>query len=124
MASVDIQAKIKAGLAKAVNKPGSASSPNVYLVSETVTGGDTPLDEPTIVATDILLKDAIFKSYDQSLVGGNINQGDRQLVSNNDVPIATGDTIKAGDDIYAVHDVETKSPAGDALVYISQLRLQ
>lgn len=124
MASIDIQAKIKAGLAKAVNKTGSASSPKVYLVSETVIGGDTPLDDPTIVSNDILLKDAIFKSYDQNLVGGNINQGDRQLVSNNDVPISTGDTIKAGDDIYAVHDVETKSPAGDALVYISQVRLQ
>ena len=124
MASVDIQAKIKAGLAKAINKTGSASSPKVYLVSETVTGGDTPLDEPTIVTNDILLKDAIFKSYDQSLVGGNINQGDRQLVSNNDVPITTGDTIKAGDDIYAVISIDESGPAGDVLRYISQVRLQ
>ena len=123
MASIDIQKKIKAGLAKAVNKTGSSSSDKVYLISKTNTGGNTPLDPPIVTTTEVLLKDAIFKSYDKSLVGGNIEQGDRELVSNSDVAITTGSTIKAGNDSYKVIDVEIKAPAGDVLVYISQVRL-
>ena len=124
MASVDIQQRIKAGLAKAVNKTGSSSSDKVYLVSKIRTGGDgTPLNPGTVTTSEVLLKDAIFKSYDKSLVGGNIEQGDRELVSGSDVAITTGSTVKAGSDSYKVISVEIKAPAGDALVYMSQLRL-
>ena len=125
MSSANIQKKVKAGLAKAIAKTGSASSDEVFLVTETITGGDgTPLNPGAVTQSETLLKDAVFKAYDKSLVGANIQTGDREMVSNNDVEIKTGDTIKAGNDLYIVIDVDTKAPAGDALAYISQVRLK
>ena len=46
MGSANIQAKIKKGLAKAVNKTGSSNSELVYLVSKSVTAG-SPLSPGT-----------------------------------------------------------------------------
>ena len=68
MGSANIQAKIKKGLAKAINKTGSTNSELVYLVQETNTGGNTPIDPPVISTNDVLLVNAIFKNYDQSLI--------------------------------------------------------
>ena len=61
MGSANIQAKIRRGLAKAINKTGSDTINKVFLVRETRTGG-TPLDAPTITSVDIELVDAIFRS--------------------------------------------------------------
>lgn len=121
MGSADIQAKIKRGLAKAVSKTGSLSSDKIYLVSETRTGGDgvTP---PTITSTDILLVNAVFKSYDASMIDTEILTGDRMLVSDNSVAIKQGDKIKEGSKEYVVISVDIKSPTSDRLAYISQVR--
>ena len=124
MGSANIQAKIKRGLAKAINKTGSTSSEKVFLIQETNTGGDTPIDLPVITETSIELVNAIFREYDKSLIGGNIVSGDRELVSDNDVVIATGDTIRQGTTNYTVIDLEIKAPTSDVLVYISQLRVK
>ena len=121
MGSSSIQAKIKKGLSRAINKTGSSSSELVYLVSESRVGGDgvTP---PTITKANVLLKDAIFKSYDASMLDTNILIGDRMLVSNNDLQIVQGYTISQGSKEYIVIDVDIKAPTSDTLVYISQLR--
>ena len=124
MGSANIQAKIKKGLAKAINKTGSASSELVYLVKETNTGGNTPIDPPVTTKTDVLLVNAIFKNYDQSLVGGNIVAGDRQLVCDNSVIIAEGDTIKQGSTNYIVIDLGQSAPTSDVLSYSPQVRVQ
>ena len=124
MGSANIQAKIKKGLAKAINKTGSTSSEKVFLIQEVNTGGDTPIDLPVITETSIELVNAIFREYDKSLLGGNIIAGDRELVSDNDVAIAAGDTIKQGTTNYTVIDLEIKAPTSDVLVYISQLRVK
>ena len=124
MGSANIQAKIKKGLARAINKTGSASSDLVYLVEKTNTGGNTPINPPVITENDVLLVDAIFKNYDKSLIGGNIVAGDRQLVSNNDVKIKTGDTIKQGTALYTVIDLDIAAPTSDVLVYTSQVRVK
>lgn len=124
MGSANIQAKIKKGLAKAVNKTGSASSELVYLVQETNTGGNTPIDPPVITTNDVLLPNAIFKEYDKNLIGGNIVSGDRELVSDNTVVIKTGDTIKQGTTQYTVVNLDIKAPTSDVLVYISQVRVK
>ena len=124
MTSAYIQGRIKRGLAKAINKTGSPSIEKVYLMKKTVVGGDTPLDTPTVTVTPVLLVDAIFKSYDKELIGGNIVAGDRELVSNNNVEIQTGDIIKQGNDEFIVIDVRVKAPTSDVLCYIAQVRQQ
>lgn len=124
MAAIDIQAKIKKGLARAVNKTGSSASDLVYLMQKTVSGGDTPLDTPTVTVTPVLLVNAIFKSYEKELIGGNIVAGDRELVSDNAVEIKVGDTIKQGANEFLVIDVDIKAPTSDVLAYISQVRQQ
>ena len=124
MPSSDIQKKIKAGLSKAVKKTGSVSSDKVYLLSETISSGNNPLDPPTVTKTETLLTNAVFKSHDENIAGENIQAGDRELVSDNDVEIVTGATIKSGNGLYLVVDVEKKAPAGDVLFYISQLEIK
>ena len=124
MAAIDIQAKIKKGLARAINKVGSPASDLVYLMQEAVSGGDTPLDTPTVTVTPVLLVNAIFKSYEKELIGGNIVAGDRELVSDNTVEIKAGDTIKQGANEFVVIDVDIKAPTSEVLAYISQVRQQ
>ena len=123
MGSANIQAKIRKGLAKAINKTGSSASELVYLVSKTTTAGN-PITPGVTTETNVLLVDAIFKSYDQRLVGANIQAGDRQLVSNNDVVISVGDVIAQGSVNYIVISADVKAPTSDTLVYISQVRVQ
>ena len=124
MGSANIRAKIKKGLAKAINKTGSTSSEKVFLIQTTNTGGNTPIDLPVLTETTVELVNAIFREYDKSLIGGNIVSGDRELVSDNDIAIKTGDTIRQGTTNYTVIDLEIKAPTSDVLVYISQLRVK
>jgi hypothetical protein len=118
-----IQAKIKKGLAKAVSKTGSASSDLVYLVSKATTSG-TPLAPGATTSTNVLLPNAIFKSYDALTVNSNILSGDRQLVCDNVTAIKQGDVIQQGTSFYIVIDIDIKAPTSDVLVYIAQVRLK
>jgi hypothetical protein len=122
MASSDIRAKIAKGLKKAVAKTGSSASEPVYLVQKTVTPGN-PLSPGTVTSNDVLLKDAIFKSYDKNLNDSNIKTGDRQLVSQYDVPIKTGDVVKQGATTYLVISVDERAPTSDTLIYFAQCRV-
>ncbi len=124
MGSANIQAKIKRGLAKAINKTGSAYSEKVFLIKVVNTGGNTPIDPPVTTETAIELVNAIFKDYNQSLIGGNIVAGDRQLVSDNTVVISVGDTIKQGSTMYTVIDLGQSAPTSDVLVYMPQVRVK
>ena len=124
MGSANIQAKIKKGLAKAINKTGSSSSEKVFLIQEINTGGNTPIDPPVTTENPIELVNAIFREYDKSLLGANIVSGDRELVSDNTIVIGVGDTIRQGTTNYAVIDLEIKAPTSDVLVYISQVRVK
>jgi hypothetical protein len=124
MASIDIQKRIKAGLARAVAKTGSSSSEKVYIVKKTETGGNDPLNPATVTTETIELVSAIFTEYDTNSIDGNIQAGDRKLVSNNDVPVVIGETITQGSTSYIVIDVDTKAPTSDVLAYISQVRVQ
>ena len=123
MAGVDIQAKVRNGLAKAIKATGSSSSELVYLVV-TSTTATSPLDTGVITSTETLLPNAIFKSFDKSIDGTNVLTGDRALVSDNAVIVKAGDIIKQGTDKYVIIDVEVKAPASEALAYISQVRLK
>lgn len=122
MGSANIQAKIKKGLAKAINKTGSATSDLVYLVQKSSAG--TPLNPLTVTETNVLLVDAVFKDYSKFLTDTSIKAGDRQLVTNSDVVITTNDTIKQGSTNYIVISTDVIAPTSDVLGYISQVRAQ
>ena len=124
MGSANIQAKVKLGLAKAISKTGSATSEKVYIVKNTETGGNDPLIPPTVTTESIELVNAIFTEYDTNSIDGNIQAGDRKLVSNNDVAVIAGETVTQGTTRYIIIDVDTKAPTSDVLAYISQLRVQ
>lgn len=121
MAAIDIQAKIKKGLARAVNKTGSSASDLVYLVKETKTGG-TLVEPPTITKSNILLLNAIFTEYDKKTFDVNILAGDRKLVCDSDVILTQGDTIKQGAVFYKVIGVDDKAPTSIRLAQIAQVR--
>ena len=115
MAGVDIQAKVKAGLAKATNAVGSGDL--IYLVRETQTGG-TPISPPTITTERILLVNAIFKEIKISqFTNSLIQQGDRRLVCGPDVVLRLNDKIEQGTRKMYVVDVGTVEPSGVVLVY-------
>lgn len=122
MGSANIQAKIKRGLSKAINKTGSSSSELVYLVKKS--GGGTPVNPLPVTETRTLLVDAIFKNYEQGLTDTSIKAGDRQLVANNDVKISTNDIIEQGSTRYIVIDVDEVAPTSDVLAYFCQVRVQ
>jgi len=124
MGSANIQAKIKRGLAKAVNKTGSSSSDKVFLIRITESGGTNPLTPVTTTEALVLLLNAIFREYDVKLVDINIQAGDRELVSDNTVAITVGDIIRQGSTDYKVINVKNKAPTSDNLLYISQLRVK
>ena len=123
MGSSNIQAKVKRGLAKAINKTGSSSSQKVFIVKESG-GNNDPLNPVTPTSQTIELVNAIFTEYDTNSIDGNIQAGDRKLVSNNDVAVVIGETITQGATKYIVIDVDTKAPTSDVLTYISQVRVQ
>lgn len=124
MGSAQIQKRIRAGLKRAQNKTGSATSDKVYLVFESNTGGNTPIDPPNITESLTELVNAIFIDYDQSLIGGNIQVGDRRIICDNVSIINQGDKIRQGSTNYIVMSQETVSPTSDVLAYMPQVRAQ
>ena len=123
MSAAAIQSKIKAGLAKAVGKVGSATVDKVYIVVNSG-GSSDPLNPIAPTETDTELVNAIFTAYDINLVGGNIQNGDRMLITDNIVYIPVGATIKQGSTKYIVISVEPVAPTSEALLYKSQLRVK
>ncbi len=124
MAGLDIQAKVKRGLARAINKTGANASTLVYLVQRSGSAG-TPSSPGTQSTNDVLLKDAIFKSYDLSNIDQTfIKTGDRQLVTNGDILIKENDIIKHEERLFIVASVDVKNPAGVPLAYTANIRPQ
>ena len=115
MAGIDIQAKVKRGLARAVNKTGSGDL--VYLVRETQSGG-TPLAPSTITTERILLVDAIFKNIKiNQMTNSLIQAGDRELIASSDVVLKLNDKIEQGSRKMYIVSNEPVEPAGAVLVY-------
>ena len=130
MSAANIQARIKRGLKRAVEKTGSNSSEKVYLVRVSKSGGKTPINPAIRIKTDIELVDAVFTQYDINSIGTTdtggteIRAGDRRLVCNSDVAITQADQIKQGNKLYHVVNVDVKAPTSDVLAYIVQVREQ
>ena len=122
MGSVDIQKRIKAGLARAVLKTGSPNSDKVFLITTTSTGTATEIG--VVTETSTLLLNAIFTSYNINLIGANIQIGDRRLVSDSDVTIPSGSTIRQGSTDYIVIGPSPVAPTSDVLAYGTQVRVK
>ncbi len=122
MGSLQIQARIKAGLARAVLKTGSPTADKVFLITTTSTGTATEIG--TVTETPTLLLNAIFVSYNINLIGANIQVGDRELISDSDVTIPSGSTIRQGSTDYIVIGPSPVAPTSDVLVYRTQVRVK
>ena len=122
MGSIDIQAKVRKGLARADNKTGSSTSDKVFLITTTSTGTATEIG--IVTETSTLLLNAIFTSYNINLIGANIQIGDRQLISNSDVAIPAGSTIRQGSTDYIVIGPSPVAPTSDVLLYKTQVRVK
>ena len=123
MSAAAIQSKIKAGLAKAVAKVGSPTVDKVYIVVNSG-GSSDPLNPVAPTETDTELVNAIFTAYDINLIGGNIQNGDRMLITDNIVYIPVGATIKQGATKYIVISVAQVAPTSEVLLYKSQVRVK
>ena len=123
MSAAAIQSKIKAGLAKAVAKVGSSTVDKVYIVVNSG-GSSDPLNPVAPTETDTELVNAIFTAYDINLIGGNIQNGDRMLITDNIVYIPVGATIKQGATKYIVISAEQVAPTSEVLLYKSQVRVK
>lgn len=123
MAGIDVANKIKLGMAKANQALGNGTS-TVYLNSKVTTPG-TPMSPGTTTVTPILLVDAVVSSFDRKLIDDNlIRGGDKQLVSNGDVPIVQSDEVNINGVIHIVIAVDVKNPSNLPLAYIAQVRRQ
>ncbi len=122
MGSLQIQERIKAGLARAVLKTGSPTADKVFLITKTNTG--TATEKGIITETPTLLLNAIFVSYNINLIGANIQIGDRELISDSDVTIPSGSTIRQGLTDYIVIGPSPVAPTSDVLVYRTQVRVK
>ena len=124
MSSASIRAKIQSGLSKAVVATGGANVEKVYLITRTNTGGNSPLNPPVISESQTELVNAIFKSYSKNLIGGNIQSGDRELLSDHAVEVLPGSIIRQGTTEYIVIPSDVVAPTSDVLMYKSQCRVQ
>jgi hypothetical protein len=125
MAASDIQAKVRAGLAKAKAKAGSSSSPIVYLVRKTESAGGSPTNPATITTENIELPNAVFKNIVRGSTDGDlIQEGDMEIVSDGDVLIKQGEIITRDPLKYLVVSVSVSSPFGIHLSYRPVVRQQ
>ena len=123
MSSSQIQKRIKAGLARAIKKTGSATSDKVYLLSESG-GNNDPLNPVAPTTTQVELVNAIFTNFDAKMFSTTILAGDRRLFCDNVNIIKQGDTIKQGDVLYIVIALVIIAPRSNVLAYLPQLRLK
>ena len=123
MAGVDIQNRIKAGLARANAKTGDGTN-LIVLNKKTVTAGN-PVNPGIVTVEQITLKDAILTSYTAKDIDGDlIIAGDKRLVSNSDNVINQNDEIIVNGVKHIVVNPDVKNPSNVPLAYISQLRRQ
>ena len=121
MAGIDIQERVKVGLARAIDRTGGNPAQVVILIRKT--GGGTPENPTPVIDTAVPLVDAVVSGYDNTNFDQSLIQtGDRKLVTNGNVEIKQNDTVSIDDDYFIVISVDVKNPAGVPLAYISQLR--
>ena len=121
MSGLDIANKVRNGLRKATNATGSGE--HVYVIKRTTTGGCGPALPGNTTEEEFLLKDAIFKTINKTLINDDsIRSGDRELVVNADIVINQNDVIRQGSKRFLVVAVDTKEPSGVLLSQIIQVR--
>ena len=101
-----------------------ANNPQTYHIVETLSGGTSPVDPPT-VSIETKPMNAVFTSVSKSLIDGTlIKQGDMSVVATYDGVIAQGDTIKRDASDYVVMTVDPVEPYGKSIVKKLIVRLK
>lgn len=124
--ATNIQNKIKFGLGRAFDALGDPTSPPVFVVKSTQTGGgSTPSNPPIFTDEDVLLVNAVFDDVSKDMIDSSlIKLGDSVLTSDSDVEINQGEIIKSDGKEWIVITVLDTSPFGIPLAYESIVRLK
>ena len=93
-----------------------ANNPPAYHVKETVSGGTSPIDPPT-VTTELIEMNAVFTSVNKSLIDGTlIKNGDVAVTATYDGEIKASDVIRRDSKDYIVITVDPVKPYGQSIV--------
>ena len=122
MSGLDIQAKVKLGLARANIATGNGTN-SIVLSVKTITPGGSPINPPVVSYSYVTLVDAIVKSVDQKLIDNTfILATDEALVANGDVPLSVGDKLTVNGNGYVIITVKTSNPTNVILSYSAVIR--
>ena len=122
MSGLDIQAKVKLGLARANIATGNGTN-SIVLSVKTITPGGSPMRPPAVSYSYVTLVDAIVKSVDQKLIDNTfILATDEALVANGDVPLSVGDKLTVNGNGYVIITVKTSNPTNVILSYNAVIR--
>lgn len=102
-----------------------ANNPPVYHVKETITGGSSPIDPPTVTTEDIPIN-AVFTTISKSIIDGTlIKQGDAGLVvAKYSTEIKQNELIKRDGKTWFVVTKDPVNPYGTSIVQKLIVRLQ
>ena len=122
MSGLDIQAKVKLGLARANLATGNGTN-SIVLSVKTIAPGGSPINPPVVSYSYVTLVDAIVKSVDQKLIDNTfILATDEALVANGDVPLSVGDKLTVNGNGYVIITVKTSNPTNVILSYNAVIR--
>ena len=93
-----------------------ANNPPTYHVKETVSGGTSPIDPPTIT-TELMEMNAVFTTVSKSMIDGTlIKNGDVAVTSTYDGVINASDVIRRDNKDYIVITIDPVKPYGQSIV--------
>jgi hypothetical protein len=126
MSAVDVQAKVRSGLAKAKAAVGEADSPIVYLTVITGGGGNDPFNQTPLITVNTELPNAVFKNIARGTMNNSslIKEGDRELVCDGDNEIKQNAIITQGAKEFIVVDIIVSEPFGYPISYRPIVRLK
>lgn len=100
------------------------NNPVTYHVKATVSGGNSPIDQPVVTTEDVPMN-AVFTSVLNTLIDGIIvKKGDMSVVATYDGDINPGDTIKRDGKEYIVIPSDPVEPYGQSIVKKLIVRLK
>ncbi len=93
-----------------------ANNPPTYHVKETVTGGASPINPPT-VTTELIEMNAVFTTVNKAMIDGTlIKNGDVAVTATYSGEIKASDTIRRDGKDYFIVTVDPVKPYGQSIV--------
>ena len=102
-----------------------SNNPTVYHVKKTKTGGNSPLNPPTVTTEEFPIN-AVFTNIGKSVIDGTlIKQGDAGLtIANYPTQILQGEDIKRGNETWFMITKDPVNPYGTSIVQKLIVRLR